>query len=254
MAEFHEQFGLYCQSTHVVAELTRVNPALQGAEDLLGAMTLRTLNRNVIVDLRVGEEERWHHHYSHAARKQISKARGYGLVTRLAETEADIAAFHNVFYHTMVRNNAAPEAFHPLSYFLKLWAAGDGLCLFYLTEHEGNLVAVELVTHGVEIGYSFLGGTLEEAFPLAANDFLKHSIIIDLQRRGLVKFCLGGGLVPGDGIHRYKQKFSVNGDVDFRLASRIHNQDRFLRLVTSWAAAYPDRVQRGSRMVLPYRF
>jgi len=254
LSEFHEQFCAYCKSTGIVAELTRLNPALDHADLFTGTMDLRIINRNVIVDLTVSEEDLWHHHYTHAARKQVNKGRRNGIATRLAQSPRDIASFHEVFHHTMVRNDAVPDAFRPLSYFQNLATTCEAQCLFYLAEHKGRPVAVELVTHGTEIGYSFLGGTLEAAFSLAANDILKHEIIIDLKRRGLRKFCLGGGLVPGDGIHRYKQKFSAFGDVDFLLASRIHNRERFQRLVAAWSKAYPERVELGRGRVLPYRY
>lgn len=254
LSEFHEQFCAYCRSAGIVAELTRLNPALDHAELFAGTMDIQVMNRGVIVDLTVSDEELWHHHYTHAARKQVNKGRRNGIAIRLARSPRDTACFHEIFHHTMVRNDASPEAFHPLEYFQNLATTCQPHCLFYFAEHEGRPVAVELVTHGTEIGYSFLGGTLEAAFPLAPNDILKHEIIIDLKRRGLRKFCLGGGVVPGDGIHRYKQKFSAFGDVDFLLASRIHNRERFEKLVAAWSGAYPERVGRGTGKVLPYRF
>lgn len=196
----------------------------------------------------------WRHHYSHAARKQVNKGQRNGLVTRVAVSDEDLAAFYTIFQETMERNQASPQSRHPLSYFQQLASTCADQCLFFLTEHKGRAVAAELVTHGTTVGYSFLGGTLAEAFPLAANDLLKHDIIMELRRRGLRQFCLGGGLHPGDGIHRYKQKFSIHSDVDFSIASRIHNRSRFDRLVAAWSIAYPERYQYGIGKVLPYQF
>jgi hypothetical protein len=254
LAEFHSQFSAYCRDTNIVAEMTRLNPAL-GNLDLCGeTMTLTVSNRNVIVDLTIGEEEMWRHHYSHAARKQVNKGQRNGLVTRLAISDEDIIAFYTVFQSTMERNHASTQARHPLSYFQQFASTCADQCLFFLLEHKGRVVAAELVTHGTTVGYSFLGGTLAEGFPLAANDLLKHDIIAYLRRIGLRQFCLGGGLQPGDGIHRYKQKFSLHSDVEFMIASRIHNRSRFDSLVAAWSAAYPERLEHGMDKVLPYRF
>lgn len=254
LADFHQQFCAYCRENTIVAEMTRLNPALDNSAFSQGAMTIAVSNVNVIVDLTVPEVELWRKHYSQAARKQVNKGIRNGLSTRLAESETDIATFQAIFEHTMARNQAAPEAGRPLSFFRQLADTCAGNCLFFLAEHEGRTVAAELVTHGTTVAYSFLGGTLDEAFSLGANDFLKHDIIRMLRARGLRRFCLGGGLKPGDGIHRYKQKFSVHGGVDFRIGSRIHDADRFQRLVDDWSKAYPERSGRGAGKVLPYRF
>jgi hypothetical protein len=254
LAEFHHLLSEYCRETKVVAEISRINPALKNERFSTPFMSFRKLNVNVIVDLTATEEELWTRSFSQAARKQVNKARRHGLTTHLAESASDLVAFHQIFAHTMERNGATPEARHPLAYFQALWKECPDGMLFYLTIHQGRPVAAELVTLGSSVGYSFLGGTLNEAFPIAANDILKHDIILDLKRRGLKSYCLGGGQTANDGIHRYKQKFSQAGDVDFYLASRIHDQTAFDQLVARWAAAYPERVESGTRKILSYRF
>jgi hypothetical protein len=254
LADFHRNFSSYCQATGVVAEISRLNPAIGNERFAAGFMTVTPINQNVIVDLTLSEEDLWHVSYAQAARKQVNKGRRNGLVTRLANSAPDLASFHAIFDHTMERNNAEPSARHPLVYYEALAALCPDGMLFYLTEHEGRAVAAELISHGSTTAYSFLGGTLAEAFPLAANDVLKHDIILDLKRRGLRRYCLGGGHVPGDDLLRYKRKFSVNGVVEFKMASRIHQPEVFQRLNEAWSKAYPERAARGMGKLLPYRF
>ena len=254
LAEFHRQFADYCRANSVVAEMTRLNPALGNERFVAGAMSVSTVNRNVIVDLTLSEEELWQRSYVHAARKQVKKGRRHGLATKVLQMPEGLEGFYSIFDHTMERNQAVPAAWHSPSYFERLAAQCPDGVLFYVTEHEGRPVAAELVSKGSTTGYSFLGGTLAEAFPLAANDVLKHDIILDLKRRGLRRYCLGGGFAAGDSIHRYKQKFSTNGDVDFRIAGRVHQPVIYQRLIDAWSSSYPERQKLGQGKILPYRF
>ena len=254
LADFHQHFSSYCQASGVVAEIARLNPMIGNERFAAGFMTVSKINENVIVDLTMSEEELWHVSYAPATRNKVNKGRRNGLFTRLAQTPADFRSFHAIFSATMERLRADSSARHSLAFFESLEACCPNGVLFYLTEYAGRPLAAELVSHGSINAYSFLGGTLKEGFPLAANDFLKHDVILDLKRRGLRRFCLGGGRSAGDDLYLYKRKFAVNGGVDFKMAGRIHQPTAYRLLNEAWSRAYPERATLGMGKLLPYRF
>ena len=92
--------------------------------------------------------------------------------------------------------------------------------------------------------YSFLGGTLAEAFAERPNDLLKHEIILWGRQAGKRAFVLGGGFAPDDGIYRYKKSFAPNGSAPFCVGRRIHNAAAYTRLIESrrrWQSGWAPR-------------
>ena len=60
---------------------------------------------------------------------------------------------------------------------------------FFHVLSEGRVVSTELVLVSAEHAYSFLGGTLAEAFEVRANDLLKHEIIRWAKQAGKKTLC-----------------------------------------------------------------
>ncbi len=79
----------------------------------------------------------------------------------------------------------------------------------------GRVVSTELVLVSDAHYYSFLGGTLQDAFVHAPNDLLKHAVIEHGHGAGKTHYVLGGGDQPGDGIFRFKLAFDPEGVVPF---------------------------------------
>ncbi len=79
--------------------------------------------------------------------------------------------------------------------------------------------------------YSFLGGTLEEFYPMRPNELLKCEIIKWSQETEHSAFILGGGYGGNDGIYRYKKSFAPGSDVPFYVGRFVHNRKIYDKLV-----------------------
>ena len=240
----------WAESNGAIAEFYRLNP-LMADEPPEGYRTVER-NRNVAIDLAPGPDAIRREQYEYSVRKQLAKADRAELVLGVARGPQDVAAAFAVYAHTMERN--ATGSRQSLDYFLRAVALPDDLATLYTVAHGGDIVACELVTHGARVAYSYLGGTLADAFPLGPNEFLKHGIVCDQHARGRRWFLLGGGLSPGDGVHRYKRKFSPANDLSFLIASRIRLPQAYDHVIDRWSATVGAESQRYLGMALPYRF
>jgi CelD/BcsL family acetyltransferase involved in cellulose biosynthesis len=190
-------------------------------------------SHNVVVDLRRQPEELWDN-YEHKVRKNVKKALRAGCTVSRFELLDDVDGFLDVYEATMQRRGAAAWYHFDRAFIARL---ADDLASSYSTfavhDSDGRLVSVEIVLESDKYLYSFLGGTLRDAFPMSPNDLLKHEIVQHGQRTGRSGFILGGGHQPDDGIFRYKRAFDPAGVRPFRVAKIIGDQRRYVNLAIS---------------------
>jgi len=179
---------------------------------------------NVVVDLTRPSDEQWRH-YEHKVRKNVNKAQRAGLRAEVLSSFTDLEEFWRLYEATMDRRGALPWYHFGLDFFASLT---DTLAGSYraaeVRDSDGRLVSAELVLCSDSHLYSFLGGTLTEAFPQAPNDLLKHSVIEDGRAAGRTGYVLGGGYAEDDGIYRYKKAFDPTGQVPFHRLTLVVDQ------------------------------
>lgn len=170
---------------------------------------------NIVVDLRRPEDDQWRH-YEHKVRKNVNKANRAGLRVEVRESFTDLDEFAALYSATMDRRSASGWYYFDRRFFAALTTSlrGSYVAAEVRDEH-GHLVSAELVLESDRYLYSFLGGTLREAFPHAPNDLLKHAVINYGRTSGRNGYVLGGGYTSDDGILRYKRSFDLTGSVPF---------------------------------------
>lgn len=186
---------------------------------------------NVVVDLRRTPEAIWAG-YDHKVRKNVKKALRAGCSVTRDDDFTHLDDFVAVYGATMSRRNAAAWYRFDRAFFDDLAREMRGsFSVFYVRDAKGSVVSAELVLQSDDNLYSFLGGTLAEAFPMSPNDLLKHHVIEYGRESGRSSFVLGGGASPGDGVFAYKRSFDRTGVRPFRTAQIVSDPGRYARLV-----------------------
>lgn len=203
--------------------------------DLPDGAAVRPTADNVVVDLALTEAEQWLR-YEHKVRKNVKKALRAELSATIRPRFSDLDEFVELYHDTMSRRSASSFYFFDRTFFV---AIQDGLPESYVAaevrDATGRLVSAELVLTSDQFLYSFLGGTREDAFPMAPNDLLKHAVIGYGRTTGRRGFVLGGGYSAGDGIFRYKRSFDPTGSVPFRTLRLIADSPTYDRLTEAHA-------------------
>lgn len=189
------------------------------------------VQNNVVRRLDCTPEELWRD-YAHKVRKNVKRARRAGLVVERSEGTRHLDEFCAIYEATMRRNDAADSYFFPRSFFETLVRELEGNhAVFIVRDGDGRAVSVELVLASASHLYSFLGGTLQDAFADRPNDLLKHAVCEWGMETGRTAFVLGGGYGADDGIFRYKRSFAPTGTVPFRVGRLVVDEDACARLV-----------------------
>lgn len=215
----------------VVSAFVRVSleHPVPSLDDLRGFHT-RHLADNVRVDLGRPDEEQWRH-VAHKVRKNVNKARRAELTVRIGEGFTDLSAFLEVYASTMQRRDAAARYHFDEAFFTVVGDLPGCALVADVLDPSGRVVSTELVLVSDQYYYSFLGGTLQDAFAHAPNDLLKHAVIEHGHAAGKGHYVLGGGYKAGDGIFRYKQAFDVDGVLPFHGIQLVGDPDRYDALV-----------------------
>lgn len=184
---------------------------------------------NVVRSVDLPEEALWRD-YAHKVRKNVSRARREGLVVERDESGTRLDEFAAIYAATMDRRGAHEDYYFPPSFFRSIVDELHGAHAFFHVLQGARVVSTELVLTSRRHVYSFLGGTLEEAFEMRPNDLLKHAVAGWARETGRTAYVLGGGYGGADGIFRYKLGFAPRGEVPFHVGRRVYAPDVYERL------------------------
>lgn len=190
---------------------------------------------NVVRSLGLDPDTLWYD-YEHKVRKNVKRARAAGLTVEIDLTGARLPEFLAIYASTLDRRDAASGYYFSEVFFRSIVHDLAGQFAFFHVLAGQRVVSTELVLASPTHLYSFLGGTLAEAFADRPNDLLKHAVVEWGGRTGRRAYVLGGGYGGPDGIFRYKQSFAPGGVVPFSVGSAVHDPAAVERLVLHRAA------------------
>jgi hypothetical protein len=185
---------------------------------------------NIVRSLEQTPEEIWHD-FEHKVRKNVSRAKSSNLSVEIDLNGRRLDDFLSIYYSTMDRRDADKAYYFPRDFFESIVSQLIGQFAFFFTLCRDKIVSTELVLISADHIYSFLGGTLTEAFHQRPNDYLKYEIILWGQRTGKKAYILGGGYGGDDGIFRYKKSFAPNGARPFYVGRQIFDAITYNRLI-----------------------
>lgn len=226
--EFWRVYNEWVEKEGCISEFIRFHLFEQDLADYPGEKILRS--RNIIRNLALSEDSLWMD-FEHKVRKNINKSRRLGLKCIIDEDGRYLDDFLKIYESTMDRRNATGFYYFGRNYFEAISKnLPDNSVYFYVLDN-GKIVSAELVIYSSSTAYSFLGGTLDEAFDKRPNDLLKYQIMLWAIGRGILNYVLGGGYAPEDGIYRYKRSFAPNGECDFYIGQRVINLSKYKELI-----------------------
>ena len=210
---------------------------------------------NIVRSLNETEDEIWSS-YEPKVRKNVRRARERGCSLRIDTAGSGLDEFLRVYTATMERRNASSQYFFPRSFFESLIRGLERHFVFFHVLLGGKVVSTELVLLSARHAYSFLGGTLEEAFDARPNDFLKHESFLWCRAAGKKAVVLGGGYHGQEGLLRYKQAFAPSGSMPFTVGKKSYNAvltGTLLDHRADWEQARASGWQRDPAFFPPYR-
>lgn len=226
---FWDRFDQWALSNGIVSLFARLSLFPEQTIPFRGVV--RDVAPSIVRSLDLTPEDVWHD-YAHKVRKNVNSAIRNGVTVQIDSSGATLDEFTKIYYSTMDRRSASDFYYFPQRFFTRLvHDLPEAFRVFNAYKAGGQIISTELVLVSEDYLYSFLGGTLEEAFHLRPNDLLKHAIVswgIEQRKKAYV---LGGGFSSRDGIYQYKASFAPHGEVPFRTGHRVFQRDMYDVLV-----------------------
>ncbi|MBI9065477.1 MAG: GNAT family N-acetyltransferase, partial [Marinilabiliaceae bacterium] len=140
-------------------------------------------------------------------------------------------SFLGLYYRTMDRLLANKKYYFNKSYFQAINEKLKGNFAYFYVTHKGIDIATKLVLVSDDKIYYFLGGSHEGYFRMRANEFLHYEIIKWGTRNGKKTYVLGGGYQLNDSLFLFKKGFAPDGNMPFKVGTKIYDQDVYNQLV-----------------------
>ena len=144
-------------------------------------------------------------------RYNIRLAEKHGVTVRFSRATKDIEAFIRLIYATTKRKEIHP---HPQGYYRNFFEAFDEMvCTVALAEHEGDILAANLLIFFEDTAYYLHGGSSDTGKNLMAPFLLQWEGIKLAKERGMKQYNFGGVSIrernmAWAGITRFKQGFA----------------------------------------------
>lgn len=224
---FWRQFEAWARTERVVFAFARLGlfPERQIAFD----GDVEVLAPNIVRTLELSEEQLCRD-YHHRARQNLNRTRRCNLRFEVDRTGERLDEFLEVYTSTMKRRGALDQYYFPRSFFESIVRDLSGSMMFFHVLSGGRVVSTELVLLSRDHAYSYLGGSLPEAFDLRANVLLKHEAFLWLRDNGWKAVILGGGYRGAPGVLEYKRSLAPRGQVPFRIGTKTYDAVEVERL------------------------
>lgn len=145
-------------------------------------------------------------------RYNIRLAEKHGVTIRFSREAKDVETFIDLIYATTNRKAIWP---HPKNYYRNFFEVlGENECVLALAEHEGNVLAANLLVFFEGVAYYLHGGSSDEGRYLMAPFLLQWESIREAKRRNMTRYNFGGVKINATdknswaGITRFKQGFT----------------------------------------------
>lgn len=227
---YYQAWQAHCIRSGIIADFVRFHlfDNISLRENFPGDLT--HASDNVVRWISADMDEIWMQ-FEHKVRKNVKKAKSNNLEILMDTAGKYLDAFLDIYYGTMERDHAKKYYYFERRYFQQIIESLPGRYIFFHVILDDKIISTELVLYSEKYAYSFLGGTLDEFYPLRPNDLLKYEIIKWCKEKGIKAFVLGGGHNGKDGIYRYKKSFAPESDYPFYVGRTIYQTDIYDKLV-----------------------
>ena len=212
-------------------------------------------DRNTVaVDLTLDEEDIWTKEVHSKNRNVIRKAEKAGLQFVVDDKFDYLDDFIRLYNGTMDKLSADDFYYFDINYysdFIKnIPNSFLGVVLL-----DGKVISSAIFMYDGIYGHYHLSGSNKAYLSYSPNNYMLFQAALELKRRGVELFHLGGGTSSdeNDSLLAFKKKFSPHL-YDFYIGKFIFNQELYKSICEQWEANNPEKAQKYKRFLLKYKY
>lgn len=245
----------YCSDNEYVAGFVRFHPLLQNQKffDVIGSVIID--RKTVAIDLSQTTDEVWKNEIHSKNRNVIRKAEKAGCTFLVDEDYKYLKEFISLYDATMDKLSADNFYYFSPSYYEKLKQNVTNSFLGCVLNNDGQIISSAIFLYSGSYGHYHLSGSDKNQLTLSPNNFMLWNAAVELQKRGVKRFHLGGGTNGNENnsLFMFKRKFSQN-TYQFCIGKLIFNQNLYKNISQNWELNNPGKVERYKHLLLKYKY
>lgn len=236
-----------------VAGFIRFHPLLANYEGFTVGQLIKD-RKTVAIDISLDENDIWMQEIHTKNRNVIKKGEKSGLKFIVDNEFKYLPEFIRLYDATMDKLEAADFYYFKQQYYDELVKKLPNSFLGVVL-HEGKVVSAAIFMYDGKYGHYHLSGSDVSALKLSPNNYMLWHAALELKKRGVKVFHLGGGTTSSDddSLLCFKSRFSKN-TYQFCLGKLIFNQNLYEKICIDWVQKNPDKAEQYKHFLLKYKY
>lgn len=236
-----------------IAGFVRFHPLLANYEGFTVGRVIED-RKTVAIDLSLEENDIWMQEIHTKNRNVIKKGEKSGLTFVVDNDYKYLPEFIRLYDATMDKLDAADFYYFKQQYYEEFVKTLPNSFLGVVL-HEGKVVSAAIFMYEGEYGHYHLSGSDVMALKLSPNNYMLWQAALEMKRRGIKVFHLGGGTTSSedDSLFCFKSRFSRH-TYQFCLGKLILNEQLYQNICSDWEAMNPEKADHYKHFLLKYKY
>jgi len=245
----------YCQENGFVAGFVRFHPLFQNQVGFETVGRVIEDRKTVAINLDQTLDEVWKNEIHSKNRNVIRKAEKAGCSFIVDDKFEHLKEFINLYDSTMDKLSADGFYYFDDAYYENLKLGITDSFLGCVQNSDGQIISAAIFIYSGPYGHYHLSGSDKSQLAISPNNFMLWNAAIELQKRGVKRFHLGGG-TNGDeenSLYQFKRRFSKD-TCQFCIGKLVFNQELYEAICADWESNNPDKVEHYKHHLLKYKY
>lgn len=250
-----DAFKSYCSKNDYVAGFVRFHPLFQNQVGFETVGCVIEDRKTVAIDLDQAMDEVWKNEIHSKNRNVIRKAEKAGCIFLVDNKYEHLKEFISLYDSTMDKLSADGFYYFDDAYYENLKRGISDSFLGCVQNSEGQIISAAIFMYSGPYGHYHLSGSDKSQLAISPNNFMLWNAAFELQKRGVKRFHLGGG-INGDednSLYQFKRKFSKD-TCQFYIGKLIFNQELYASICADWEAKNPEKAEHYNHHLLKYKY
>lgn len=245
----------YCKVNGYVAGFVRFHPLFQNQLRFETIGELLAERKTVSINLDQTVDEVWLNEIHSKNRNVIRKAGNAGCRFIVDEKYEYLEDFIRLYKATMDKLSADDFYYFDNIYYKHLANGIPNSFLGCVENSDGKIISAAIFMYSGPYGHYHLSGSDKDYLALSPNNFMLWNAAMELQRRGVKYFHLGGGTNSDENnsLFLFKRRFSKD-ICEFYIGKLIFNEIAYEKICEDWENRNPDKVEHYKHHLLKYKF
>lgn len=246
--DFLDNLNALFSEHNIISLFIRFHPLLQNQIPFYSEMNVNDVKKTIFIDTSNLENILSNMHSK--ARNTLKKAISSNLRIFVSKELKD--EFIDIYHQTMDQNNAKEYYYFDRCYFETMINELRDNLIFFYAEYEEKIIAASIFLYNSQYMHYHLSGLLKDYRNLGSTNLILYEAAKWAFYSGIKVLHLGGGLTNEDGLHKFKHRMNLNGEVQFAIGSILSNVNLCDDLVNYRIINDPN-FDKGNDLLIRYR-